>query len=119
VTPEKQKITFGKFQNVDLRVATVTAVEDAHGTTLPCKVLELDVGLLGARRSIGQFALVDVANLLNAKVIACVNLGEREMGPYVSQALVLGTPHPNSPAGQSQAVPLWADPLAQPGDTVF
>lgn len=117
--PLKQKITFGKFQNIDLRVAVILSAEEAHGTTFPCMVLDLDVGPLGMRRSIGQFALVEKANLPKAKVIACVNLGEREMGPYVSQALVLGTPHPNSPGDQAQAIPLWADPLARAGDIVF
>lgn len=115
----KQKITFGKFQNVDLRVAIVRAVANAQGTRFPCKILDLDIGRLGMRRSVGQFALVDSSVLLDAKVIACVNLSEREMGPYISQALVLGTPHPQSPAEQSQAIPLWADPLAQAGDIVF
>ncbi len=119
MTEPKTKITFGKFQNVDLRVALVRSVEDAQGTRFPCKVLNLDVGSLGERRSVGQFALVDAASLIGAKVVACVNLGEREMGPYVSQALVLGTPHPGSPEDQSQAVPLWADPAAQPGDAIF
>jgi tRNA-binding protein len=115
----KQKITFGKFQNVDLRVAVVTRTESAVGTRAPSKVLELDVGPLGTKRSVGQFALVDDARLLGSKVIVCVNLGEREMGPYISEALVLGTPHPHSPTDEHQAVPLWADSMAQPGQIVF
>lgn len=115
----KQKITFGKFQNVDLRVALVKRVEDAEGTRCPSKVMDLDVGDLGERRSVGQFALLDSDQLLGSKVVVCVNLGEREIGGYVSQALVLGTPHPGSPSGQDQAVPLWADPLAEPGDAIF
>jgi tRNA-binding protein len=117
--PPKQKITFGKFQNVDLRVAVIKRVQDAVGTRCPSKILDLDVGELGERRSVGQFALVDSGRLLDSKVVVCVNLSEREIGGYVSQALVLGTPHPDSPSGQDQAVPLWADPLAQPGDAIF
>lgn len=115
----KPKITFGKFQNVDMRVALIVAVADAPGTDKPTKMLELDMGPLGHRRSVGQFALVPNDDLLGAKVIACVNLGEREMGPHVSQALVLGTPHPSSPEGQSQALPLRADATAMPGDIVY
>jgi len=119
VRDAKPKITFGKFQNVDMRVALVLAVTDAQGTRFPSKVLELDVGDLGKRRSVGQFALVADDELAGAKVITCVNLGEREMGPYVSQALVLGTPHPESPEGQSQAIPLRADAMATPGEAVY
>ncbi len=119
MTSTKQKITFGKFQNVDLRVAVVEHVEEGRGTRAPTRVLDLDVGELGKLRSVGQFAFVEESELLGAKIIVCVNLGEREMGPYVSQALVLGTPHPESPADQSQAVPLWADRRAMPGDEVY
>ena len=119
MSEQKQKITFGKFQNIDMRVALVVGVEDATGTRSPARVLDLDLGELGRRRSVGQFALVDSDELIGAKLIACVNLGEREMGPYVSEALVLGTPHPDSPEGQSQAMPLRADPAASPGDAVY
>jgi tRNA-binding protein len=116
---QKPKITFGKFQNIDMRVALVRGVQDASGTRFPCKVLHLDLGPLGDRRSVGQFALIDDAELLGSKVVACINLGEREMGSHVSQALVLGTPHPDGPADQAQAIPLRAHPLAEPGDAVF
>lgn len=119
MTEQKQKITFGKFQNVDMRVARVVGVENAVGTRSPAKVVDLDLGELGQRRSVGQFALVDDADLLDAKLVVCVNLGEREMGPYISEALILGTPHPDSPDGQSQAMPLRADPKASPGDGVY
>ena len=115
----KQKITFGKFQNVDLRVALVERATLADGTRHPARILELNLGALGSRRSVGQFALVDEDALVGSKVIACVNLGEREMGPYMSEALVLGTPHPDSPADQDQALPLLADSRAVPGESVF
>jgi tRNA-binding protein len=48
------------------------------------------------------------------KVIVCCNLGPREMGPYVSEALVLGIPHPDSPEDKDQAIP-----LVPPYRTVF
>jgi tRNA-binding protein len=119
MTEPKQKITFGKFQNVDMRVATILSAISAEGTRYPSRILELDLGELGTRRSVGQYALVAESDLVGAKVIACVNLGDREMGPYISEALVLGTHHPQSPPDQNQALPLWADPLASPGDQVF
>ena len=65
----------------------------AEGTRAPCRAITLDVGHLGERVSVGQLALWDEAELIGRNVVACVNLGTRQMGPYLSQALVLGAPH--------------------------
>ena len=117
--PLKARITFGKFQNVDMRVALVTSAPMADGTHKPARILTLDVGHLGTFQSVGQYALVDEDDLVGRKVVICCNLGERQMGSYVSEALVLGVPHPNSPEDQEQAIPLGADPRAILGDPIF
>jgi tRNA-binding protein len=117
--PLKPQISFGKFSNVDMRVAKVLDASMAEGTKNPCRVFDLDVGHLGRMRSIGQFALVPAEQLVGHNVVICCNLGTRQMGPYVSEALVLGVPHPNSPPDQDQATPLFVDDLARCGDAVF
>lgn len=117
--PPKKNTTFGKFQNIDMRVAEITSAKLADAARFPSRILELDVGELGSRTSIGQYALVAESELVGSKVIACINLGARDMGPYTSEALVLGTPHPESPSDQNQAVPLAAHALASPGDVVY
>jgi tRNA-binding protein len=117
--PLKPQITPGKFDNVDLRAARVTAAPLAEGTRFPCRVLTLDLGPLGERVSVGQYALIGEADLVGSLVVACVNLGTREMGAYRSEALVLGTRHPDSPAEQGQAVPLSADRSTVPGTPIF
>ncbi|TDC60660.1 tRNA-binding protein [Micromonospora sp. KC207] len=115
----KPQITFGKFQNVDLRVARILSAPMAENTRFPCRMIELDLGPLGKRVSVGQYALIGEDELVGANVVACVNLGEREMGPYVSQALVLGAPHPASPEGQAQAIPIVVAGDAVPGDAIY
>lgn len=120
----KQRITQGKFQNIDLRVALVRGAATAEATRHPSRVLELDLGELGTRTSVGQFAMVEEGAFVGAKVIACINLGEKRMDDggsdaLISDALVLGTPHPDSPPGENQAIPIWADPGAEPGANVF
>lgn len=117
--PKKAQITFGKFQNVDMRVARIVSAPMAEGTAKPCRVITLDVGHLGSMTSIGQFALVTEENLVNRHVVICCNLGTRAMGPYVSEALVMGAPHPDSPADQAQATPLYIDDRTVPGDEIF
>ena len=115
----KQQITFGKFQNVDMRVARILDAPLADGTRHPARVMRLDVGSLGELTSVGQFALVDTADLVGRNVVVCINLGTREMGPYVSEALVMGAPHPESPPDQDQATPLYVDDGVAPGSQIF
>lgn len=117
--PQKARITFGKFENVDMRVAKVISAPVAEGTRYPCRMLTLDLGHLGSRTSVGQYALIPEEELVGRLIIACVNLGDREMGTYVSQALALGVPHPESPPDQAQATPLYVSDHATPGDLVF
>ena len=74
---------------------------------------------VGQSVSVGQYALIGEDELVGANVVTCVNLGEREMGPYVSQALVLGAPHPASPEGQAQAIPIVVAGDAVPGDAIY
>jgi len=115
----KPQITFGKFQNVDMRVAKIISAPLAEGTKNPCRVITLDLGELGTLTSIGQFALVAEEQLINHNVVICCNLGTRDMGPYKSEALVMGALHPNNPEGQAQATPLFVDDEVIPGSEIY
>lgn len=117
--PLKPAISFGKFANVDIRVAKVLAAPLAEGTKNPCRLFELDLGHLGMLRSVGQFALIETEQLVGRKLLVCCNLGVRQMGPHTSEALVMGIPHPQSPADQDQAMPIYVDDSAQCGDAIF
>jgi len=76
----KPQVTFDAFQHVDMRVARVVAAPLAGGTRMPCRVMELDLGPVGRRTSVGQYALVAEEELVGRNVVACVNLGARKMG---------------------------------------
>jgi tRNA-binding protein len=117
--PLKAQISFGKFTNIDMRVAQVLSAPLTNETRHPCRVIELDLGVFGKLRSVGQFALVPEEELVGRKVIVCRNLGVRQMGLLTSEALVLGVPHPASPEDQEQAMPLYVDRSARCGDGVF
>lgn len=119
VQERKQKITFGKFENVDMRVGRVLSAPLANGTRHPARVVKIDLGSLGEVQSVGQYALLDEAELVGRNVVVCINLGTREMGEYRSEALLLGAPHPDNPDGQAQATPLWADDRVPPGSSVY
>jgi tRNA-binding protein len=115
----KPTIDFAAFAGVDLRVAQVLDAPMARDTRKPCRLFELDLGHLGRRRAVGQFALVPIEQLVGRKLIVCCNLGTRRMGPYTSEVLVMGVRHPASPPDQEQATPLFVDDQARPGDGVF
>lgn len=122
----KPIITLGKFQNVDLRVARVVEVSDVleipdarGGNPKRCRLIKLDLGELGTKSSVGQFAMVPTEQLLNRKVVACCNFAPRPMGEHLSEVLTLGTSHPSGPADESQAVPLYAHDLAIVGSQVY
>jgi tRNA-binding protein len=117
--PAKSQISFGKFQNLDMRVARVIAAPLAEGTRSPSRILTLDLGHLGQRVSVGQYALIPEAELVGKHVVACINLGPREIGPYISDALVLGALNPLSPTDQAQAVPITIDNSVVPGSAIF
>jgi tRNA-binding protein len=119
VAGRAEEIDFEGFLAVDLRVAAVLAAPSAEGTRMRTRKLTLDVGEFGTLQSVGQFALVDEGDLVGSHVVACVNLGKRQIGKHASEALVLGTPHPESPAEEAQALPLRADRMASPGDRIF
>src|SRR5262245_61679386 len=102
-----------------MRVVRVVAAPMAEGTRFPSRVLTLEAGPLGTRTAVAQLALVDEADLVGRNLVACVNLGVRELGPYTSECLTLGTPHPDSPADESQALPLYASDSASPSDPIY
>jgi tRNA-binding protein len=113
------QITFGKFENVDMRAARVLSAPLAEDTRMPSRLVTLDLGPLGTRTSVGQYALIDEAELVGQNIVVCINLGERQIGKHTSQALMLGVPHPDSPADQAQATPLRVASNVPPGSRVF
>jgi tRNA-binding protein len=117
--PLKQQIAYDTFESIDLRVACVVKAPLADGTRKPCRVITLDAGHLGTLTSVGQFALVPEEMLVGRNVVVCVNLAPRKMGPYISQALVLGTPHKDNAPDQGQASPIFAAEEAHPGESIF
>lgn len=119
VPEQKHKVTFGKFQNIDLRVGRVLAAPLVKGSVPPVRQLSIDVGPLGRRTSVGQFALVPEHELVGCNLAVCVNLGSKEVAGLPSDVLVLGARHPASPPGEAQATPLRLAADTTPGSPVY
>ena len=84
-------IEFDDFARVDMRVGRVIAVDAFPEARKPAWKLTIDFGPeLGTRRSSAQIVHYDPADLDGRLVVAVVNLAPRQIGPFVSEVLVLG-----------------------------
>jgi len=85
--------TIEGFEDLDLRVGRITAVEPFPEARKPAYRLTIDFGPLGTRRSSAQLtALYAPDELPGRLVIAVCNLPPRRVAGFVSEVLVLGVP---------------------------
>lgn len=86
------EISWEDFEKVEIRVGTVTGVEEFPEARKPAWKLVVDFGeLVGARRSSAQITdLYDRDDLLGKQVVAVVNFPPKRIGPFVSECLVTG-----------------------------
>ena len=85
-------ISFDDFQKVDIRVGTVLAVDDFPQARKPAWKLTVDFGPeVGVKRSSAQITThYAKADLIGRQVLAVVNFPPRQIGPFLSEVLVLG-----------------------------
>jgi len=84
-------IDFDEFLAVDMRVGRVTAVDEFPEARKPAWKLTVDFGPeLGVKRSSAQITHYTRGQLLDTLVVAVVNFPPRQIGPFMSEVLVLG-----------------------------
>jgi len=85
-------ISWQDFENVDMRVGVVTDAQPFPEARRPAFKLWIDFGPeLGTRRSSAQItAHYTAADLVGRRVIAVVNFPPKQIGPFVSEVLVMG-----------------------------
>lgn len=88
------EISFDDFLRVDVRVGAIVAVEDFPEARKPAYRLRIDFGPeIGERKSSAQLtANYDKEALRGRQVAAVVNFPPRQIGPFMSEVLVLGFP---------------------------
>jgi tRNA-binding protein len=104
-------ITWDDFAKVDVRVGRIVDVEEFPQARRPAWKLRIDFGPeIGVKRSSAQITNYQPSDLVGRLVLAVVNFPPRQIGPFLSEVLTLGT--------YRDATVLLASPSddAQPGD---
>lgn len=109
-----KEITWQQFEAVDMRVGRVLEVEDFPEARVPAWKLRIDFGAeIGERRSSAQITHYPRAELEGSLVVGVVNFPPKQIGPFRSEALVLGALDE-----ELGVVLLRPDRDARPGDRI-
>ena len=86
--------TIQDFENLDIRVGKIIAVEDFPEARKPAYKLTIDFGdQIGTKRSSAQIVKhYNKQELIGKLVLGVVNFPPRQIGPFISEVLTLGVP---------------------------
>jgi tRNA-binding protein len=90
-------IEYADFERVEMRVGRVQRAEPFPEARKPAIKLWIDFGPeLGVKKSSAQITVHYTPNeLIGTMVIAVTNFPPRQIGPFMSEVLVLGLPDPD------------------------
>ena len=85
-------INWADFEKIDIRVGTITEVNDFPNARKPAFKMLIDFGSeLGLKRSSAQItSLYTKQELLDRQIIAVVNFPPKKIADFTSECLVLG-----------------------------
>lgn len=108
------ELTWDQFTAVDMRVGKVLAVDDFPEARRPAWKLTIDFGAeIGERRSSAQITNYERSELEGRHVVAVVNFPPKQIGPFMSECLVLG-----AVKDDGTVILLEPDPGAEPGERI-
>ncbi len=92
------------FEKLDIRVGRVIKVELENRTHKPTYKMEIDFGKYGKKTSYGRFTKHPVEEVKDRLVLGVLNFESRQMGPVLSEVLVIGVQFPKADSGEATFV---------------
>jgi len=89
--------TIEDFDKLDIRIGEIIEVQDFPEARNPSYKITVDFGRdTGIKRSSAQLVEnYSKEDLINKKILAVVNFPPRQIGPFISEILILGVPDKN------------------------
>ena len=85
------------FASLDIRVGEILEVNDFSEALNPSYVIRINFGdSIGIKKTSAQVTNYTKESLIGKKCIAIINLGDKQIGPIMSQCLVLGSVSKNN-----------------------
>jgi len=111
-----EQISFDDFLKVDIRVGTIVACDDFPEARKPAYKLRIDFGPeIGVKKSSAQITeLYQRDAVIGRQVAAVVNFPPRQIGPFMSEVLVLGFPRDDGAVAM-----ITVDPPVPDGGRMF
>jgi tRNA-binding protein len=86
-----------KFNKIELRVGTIEKAEEFPDAKQPAYKLYINFGEFGNKWSSAQITKnYSIEDLYSKQIIAAMNLGNKRIGSFVSEVLVMGVDDNNS-----------------------
>ncbi len=102
------------FENLDIRVGQILSAEVFEEAKKPAYILKIDFGNdIGVKKTSAQITNYQLYELIGVRCIGVINLGDKQIGPIISQCLILGSINDNG-----DVLLLQPSPEADLGDKV-
>ena len=102
------------FANLDIRVGQILSAEVFEEARKPAYILKIDFGNdIGIKKTSAQITNYQLDELVGVRCIGVINLGDKQIGPIISQCLILGSINKNG-----DVLLLQPSPEADLGDKV-
>jgi len=80
------------FANLDIRVGQILSAEVFEEAKKPAYILKIDFGNdIGVKKTSAQITNYQLDELIGVRCIGVINLGDKQIGPIISQCLILGS----------------------------